>query len=80
MIILGWGGGGGGRAGGSRARQLEVVHVSETLCYAVHASKNTSSRDLNQKIRDYIYSFVWRNNVAKDARLKELGKLAKTCK
>ena len=43
-------------------------------------SKNTSSRDLNQKIRDYIYSFVWRNNVAKDARLKELGKLAKTCK
>ena len=44
------------------------------------ASKNSSNRDLNQKIRDYIYSFVWRCNVAKDARLKELGTLAKTCK
>ena len=66
-----------------------------TCCYAVEisgivatshvvpkelASKNSSNRDLNQKIRDYIYSFVWRCNAAKDAKLKELGTLAKICK
>ena len=44
------------------------------------ASKNSSNRYLNQKIRGYIYSFVWRCNAAKDARLKEFGTLAKTCK
>ena len=33
-------------------------------------SKHSGNRDLNQKIGDYIYSFVWRCNVLKDAQLK----------
>ena len=75
----GWVGAGiGGDAGSVHFLAIAPAQFS-SRCIR-HLVENTSSRDLNQKIRDYIYSFVWRNNVAKDARLQELGKLAKTCK
>ena len=39
--------------------------------------KHAGSRNLNQKVREYIYSFVWRHNVAKEKRLNQLGNLAR---
>ena len=44
------------------------------------ASKHSGKQDLNQKIGDYIKSFVWRCNVPNDAQLEQLGILGKTCK
>ena len=41
--------------------------------------KHAGRRNLNQKVREYIYSFVWRHNVAKNARVSQLGNLARNC-
>ncbi len=41
--------------------------------------KHSGSRNLNQKVREYIYSFVWRHNVTKDTRLDQLGNLVRNC-
>ena len=70
-LLMVWGGVGGG---------MLTFLALRTLHVATLWGGGWRCNVANQTIRDYIYSFVWRCNVAKDARLKELGTLAKTCK
>ena len=58
-------------------KQMQDMKTATSWILTKHLGAHAGSRNLNQKVREYIYSFVWRHNVAKEKRLNQLGNLAR---